>query len=332
MRKDAKNNEEALRILEALSAVDEELLARCDAEADAEGEAAVIPLWRRWHMWAACLSFIAVGVLSWNALRLVGSPKGSGGNADSARENAAPAGMAALQEPQTVEDANDEGAITEKAEKSAETELETGGGSDGMTIDLAESILGEEKRGEETQRAEQFVEERSYCLKDDSKEVTEEEARNWMPLGARIPQNLPSGYVFESARINEQEQYVTVFWSRGMDSIMITVSQVEADAIDTVDISKPETYDERLYEIPYGETVPKEYFQIFQDPVFDVQNISYDAGLELVKSRMLSYDDAGDTDTPRGTFSVLYSDGVLLRFNGRGTPEEIWNMLYSMAR
>ena len=36
--------------------------------------------------------------------------------------------------------------------------------------------------------------------------------------------------------------------------------------------------------------------------------------------------DSGDTDTPRGNFAVLYSDGVLVEFSGRGTAEEIWNM------
>lgn len=322
------NNEGALRILEALSAVDGELLERCDTSE----EVATIPLWRQWRMWAACLSFIAVGVLSWNALRFIGSSKGS---MDSADENAA-MDMAALQEAATEEQLNGASAAG-AAEK---TELETDSGIDSTARGYVEDKLKDMDQSlMETAPPESLYSESASgvtqdlgCPKDAAKEVTEEEARNWLPFGAKIPQNLPSGYVFESARINEQEQYVTVCWSRGMDSIMITVSQVEADAIDTVDTSKPETYDERLYEIPYGETVPIEYFQIFQDPVFDIKDMTHDTGLELIRSRMISYQDAGDTDTPRGTFSILYSDGMLLRFNGRGTPEEIWNMLYSMVR
>ena len=46
---------------------------------------------------------------------------------------------------------------------------------------------------------------------------------------------------------------------------------------------------------------------------------------------MKSYDDQGDTDTPRGNFSVLYEGGVLIRFSGRGTAEEIWEMFCSMG-
>ena len=56
-----------------------------------------------------------------------------------------------------------------------------------------------------------------------------------------------------------------------------------------------------------------------------------DFNLEIVKSRIKSYDDQGDTDTPRGNFSVLYEGGVLIRFNGRGTAEEIWEMFCSMG-
>ena len=56
-----------------------------------------------------------------------------------------------------------------------------------------------------------------------------------------------------------------------------------------------------------------------------------DFNLEIVKSRMKSYDDQGDTDTPRGNFSVLYEGGVLIRFSGRGTAEEIWEMFSSMG-
>ncbi len=102
----------------------------------------------------------------------------------------------------------------------------------------------------------------------------------------------------------------------------------EADPVPaTVDIARAEIYDVRLYEIPYGETVPEEYREVFQDPVFAVEDLS----LEVIESRMASYNDSGDTDTPRGNFRVLYPDGVLVRFNGRGTPEEIWEMFCSMG-
>ena len=56
-----------------------------------------------------------------------------------------------------------------------------------------------------------------------------------------------------------------------------------------------------------------------------------DFSLEIVESRMKAYEDSGDTATPRGNFKVLYPDGVLVSFNGRGTAQEIWDMFCSMG-
>ncbi len=53
--------------------------------------------------------------------------------------------------------------------------------------------------------------------------------------------------------------------------------------------------------------------------------------MEIVESRMKAYEDSGDTATPRGNFKVLYPDGVLVSFNGRGTAQEIWDMFCSMG-
>ena len=136
----------------------------------------------------------------------------------------------------------------------------------------------------------------------------------------------------ESAFINLERQSVTMTWLRGMDYITVSISSVEPGTVKTVDISKPETYDERLYEVPHAETVPREYRETVNDPVFDFSDMDSETGLELMRSRMLTYDDAGDTDTPRGNFSILMEDDVLLRFSGRGTPEEIWDMICSIKK
>lgn len=111
-----------------------------------------------------------------------------------------------------------------------------------------------------------------------------------------------------------------------MDMILLHLEQTQG-TVETVDVEKPEIYDERLYEVPYGETVPEEYRQVFQDPVFALEDFS----LEIVESRMKAYEDSGDTATPRGNFKVLYPDGVLVSFNGRGTAQEIWDMFCSMG-
>lgn len=166
------------------------------------------------------------------------------------------------------------------------------------------------------------------CVRLNAKDYTEQEIRSLDMLGAYVPETLPEGYGFTRAysNLDLDKENLTVCWSRGMDSIMLHLEMTDG-TVKTVDVEKPETYDERLYEIPYGETVPDEYRQTFDDPVFALEDFS----LESVKSRMLVYEDKGDTATPRGNFRVLYPNGVLASFNGRGTAEEIWDMFSSMG-
>ena len=355
-RKDIYYNEGALRILEALGAVDEELLERCvEAPEPVESIGKTVkilrfgkrrkPLWKMGRTWAACLGLLAVGFISWNGLRLAtphglsfDSAENSTGGAmnqsqSATKEEASPEEREGLYSENTdiAEYADGEAPSGETAGYT-EAEVSGGSGSDfGSVLDSDEVINWESPDDTDQEHYNENIQKEvggSVCDTSAAKPVTEEEARNWMPLGAYIPQNLPEGYRMENAYINPEEQSVTMTWSQGADHIMISVSNVAPGTMETVDITKPETYDERMYGIPYAETVPGEYRESVDNPVFDFSDMDYETGLELMNSRMISYDDAGDTDTPRGSFSVLIDDEVLLHFNGRGTPEEIWNMLY----
>lgn len=341
-------NEGALRILEAVSAVDEELLERCGMPPEAAevtekvadiskyGKRYRKPLWRMGRTWAACLGLLLIGAISWYGLRVI-APKGTAdhsaggvsGEAMDASYNTSVAPETAFIEGEQEEAAVDgvaEGMADAGAEKNPEDSADTrrGGKPGEMEQQGAESKV--------TSDREELMVDKCSGDNNDIIAKTEEDARGWMPLGAYLPQNLPKGYRVESAFINLERQSVTMTWRRGMDYITVSVSSVEPGTVETVDISKPETYDERLYEVPYAETVPREYWETVNDPVFDFSDMDSDTGLELVSSRMISYNDAGDTDTPRGIFSVLIEDDVLLHFNGRGTPEEIWNLICSIER
>lgn len=348
VEKRIRQNEGAFRILEALGAADEELLERCETPAAAgetdgtKRKATKVSelsrrrkqLWRQGRAWAACLGLLVVGALSWYGLQII-SPKGgvnSSGGANTGMsgttwDTAAPESAAASEEGSEV-----------SGETSGETSRTdtTVGQADNSMDGGADAGAGEAKTFENEELQDEEASQETCYSSDASREVTEEEARSWMPLGSYLPQNLPAGYGVESARINEESQCVTMTWTRGMDSILISVSKVEPGTVETVDVSRPETYDVRLYVPlyggPYAEKVPSEYRETLDDPVFDFSDMDHDTGLELVSSRMISYSDAGDTDTPRGRFSVLIGEDILLYFNGRGTPEEIWAMLYSMKR
>lgn len=380
----------AMRLMEALSGVDEVLLKRCgwDVRSSEEsndrindsvvGDGVVSssidqsvsstvgtdsgnrkagsrsrkrkPLWQYTKAWAAVICLAVVGTLSWGGYKLTNmvNDKGAAGSAgnDAALPEAVditaqdigeqqaeggaeeqirmPSSMA--EENSSSEDPplNDLNAAKDKENAMQEADGMTSGSADfsgGENMPEVENkVMNQEEKSTDT-----MIDTES-CLRLNAIKLTEEAARDVDSLGGYLPTKLPQGYRFESAYSNQdvQEENLNMTWTRGMDSIMISIT-LPADLPATVDVNQPETYDERLYEIPFAETVPEEYRASVDNPVFAWEDMS----LEIVRSRMMAREDQGDTNTPRGNFTVLYSDGVVLRFSGRGTAEEIWEMLCS---
>lgn len=362
-RPDRGEQERAMRLMEALSGVDERILERCI------GEDRVIKyrksLWRSTRAVAAVLCLAVVGALSWGGYQLanmrMGSSDSSGGAAGgfelkTAGDNAAPpeavSGETAAemdaeealpaeggqddqtkltnQTQQMPAGQSEDTVAADKGQSQPQKEMD---GSDGNVYNFGATQETAEKEGgsgQDNGAAEnQESAEPDYggCPRLESEKFTEAQARADAALGAYIPLLLPDGYVFEDAyhMPEDSEANLTICWSRGMDSIVLRLKKT-ASLPRTVNVERPELYDESLYEIPYGESVPEEYREIFNNPVFAAEDLS----LDVVKSRMMVYEDQGDTDTPRGNFGVLYPNGVLVRFSGRGTAEEIWEMFCSM--
>ena len=344
-RKDGQREEpeRAMRLMEALSDVDQALLERC------AGTGRGVHFWHGARAVAAVLCLAVVGAASWGGYQLSRTRMGG---ADSSGGAAAPY-MEEIREDEEEAVPRDEvNCDTAPEAAGAEDAVEAGQGGeqirqteadkfmDGQYADGGEMPPGQEAAIEEGKRDGSGTggdavkengspEDTAGCpLPPQSQKLTLAQAREDAALGAYVPTALPAGYAFEEAhRVTEAtEANLSLRWSRGMASIMLHLEKTGTPPA-TVDVEKPETYDERLYEVPYGETVPKEYRQTFDNPVFAAEDFS----LEIVESRMKSYDDRGDTDTPRGNFSVLYGDGVLISFNGRGTAEEIWEMFCSMG-
>ena len=294
--------EGALRIIEALSAVDEELLEQSGMSVAEAGEEKqdnrkvthVSLRKRRTHaigrygrVAAACLALVVVGAVSWSGLRLAkmnsndSSLSGSSGGGQTG----------AISNQETTQ------------EMAAGGSMNTS--SDGMTAGNTGAEAPESGANTNLQI------------------ITEEQARD-SELGVYLPRLLPSGFSLESARTDDRGQ-LYLCWISGKDTILLSVTYVEAGEIETVDIRRPETYDVRLYELPYEETVPHEYWEIFNNPVFLEDDFSY----ETVSSRIKSCEDTGNTDTPAGKFGVLYPDGILVGFDGDGSAEDIWSMFAS---
>ncbi len=362
----------ALRLMEALSAAEEELLEHAQGETGNSGKGRKRRnLWQYGRAWAAAVCLLAVGALSWGGISLMnmrmGSADGdSSGNAyEGGHQAQALEEGAAISGGQAEDAAGDNGAAPqdfslEEAAQEEKKQEEEGYPTDGQAGDGQQGSgqdgnsqqgndqdgsgpRGNGQNGDSQQEndmqqgnfspegAEDSIgeQEAAGCLAAPQRQkLTEAQARK-SELGAYVPKALPAGYILEEASRETGEedsqtlQDLRLTWFRGLDSITIRITRDEKREISVVDVDIPQTYDLRLYEIPLTESVPREYWESVNNPVFAAEDLS----LEAIESRMISgTGDSGDTDTPRGNFAVLYSDGVLVEFSGRGTAEEIWNM------
>lgn len=341
-------DERAFRLLEAFSGVDEELIERCEEQGKVIKPHAFWKSAARYgSACAAVFCLLAVGALTWGGYH-VGVEHATGGAMESAREEvgydlgvettgAAPEAEMYME----AADATAGNAEEKYTSESASSVVLENQKLDGVAVGTTESDVknGAEYNvvpdsGEREETASGAESDCAVSPEMKSRGITLEEAYKVEGLGEYIPTVKPAGYELESVYVlesaggdtKESPQRLTLCWSRGMDSIFWSISREDAADLNIVDVDKTETYDEYLYEIPHAETVPEEYWEIFSNPVCKSEDFS----LKFVEKRMISRGgDAGDTDTPRGSFSVLYPDGIVVNFKGRGTAEEVWEMFSS---
>ena len=91
--------------------------------------------------------------------------------------------------------------------------------------------------------------------------------------------------------------------------------------VETIDVSRPETYDTRLYEIPWCDSVPEEYISYFlSTPVFRAEDMS----LAVVEARAVPHDTGGE----RFEFDVLHESGAVVRYSCDGmTARQVWELV-----
>lgn len=331
---------DAMKIFEALSSVDEELLERSGRRRRA------IPagIYNKVIAACLCLALAGGGLL---AGRYLLTPKGDSAMGDASAQEAKSEAESGVVGTTTKADSSAQPVKSEAESAAVEDFQETGNSqrsSDSGRGGNVQDVNAEQKQQGNAVREDALTdgaqEEKTMLTEDcdikrmPSLEITEEEARETEETGAYVPSELPPGYRLEEAYRGTEtgtEHDLMLVWSKGMDSIFLTITPCNADqaaALQLTDTSVPELYDVNLYEIPYADTVPQKYRESFNDPVFS----EHDFSLEVVKARMKSVPDQGDTSTPRGIFSVLYDSGVMVKFNGDGDAEDIWNMFQSISQ
>lgn len=162
-----------------------------------------------------------------------------------------------------------------------------------------------------------------------SEQPTWEEAMADEKFGDYVPADVPDGFAFEDAwrEWGRGRDYLTLFWYGYYTSISIDIW--DADTWGDFTLTDPadrERYDVNLYTIPYADSVPEEYRQEFDNPVFAIEEVTP----EVIAARMRYVDgDSGDVDGWRGDFSVYYeSENVLVRYSLDGvTPQEAYDLI-----
>ncbi len=152
------------------------------------------------------------------------------------------------------------------------------------------------------------------------------QARQETGFAPYLPQAEPEGYGEFFGRLSYQEGHenmLFVRWTRGYDNVEVDVFLPEGDSpgrCDTVDIGVPESYDTRLYEIPWCDSVPEEYRVDFSSPTFRAEDMS----LDTVMAREVPHDTGGVSFH----FNVLHENGVLVRYDCDGmTAGQVWELV-----
>ncbi len=156
-----------------------------------------------------------------------------------------------------------------------------------------------------------------------------EEARQEAAFAPYLPTSAPAGYgEFEGTLSYQEGIKNTLFlrWSRGYSDVTVRVSLPEGGAPEgePVDINDRAAYDVRLYSIPWCDSVPEEYRDTVDNPIFRAQDMTR----EVVAARSHSYQDAGDIDGPHIDFTIRYPDGTEATYTSKGLGEDaLWAMI-----
>lgn len=160
-------------------------------------------------------------------------------------------------------------------------------------------------------------------------ELSQEEARADVDFGAYWPENLPEGFGEGSIRRyrDQNEDYLSGLWTRGHDEFSWQVCYFEEeDEARCTSSADRENYDLALYPIPRAESVPEELWEIVDNPIFELEELT----LDVVYARAYQVEDGGDSEGWRMNFSVRCGDMVVeIRTKGV-SPEWVYERLMEL--
>lgn len=315
-------SDQAVKIFEALSVVDEELLERCNRKAVRKNGTAYRLFQRYGGAMAAGICLIVVGAVSWGGYQLVTGSAGS----DSSGSNGAYMELSDM--GQSLEAAEEDtcgwdgGGGTEDivtgAGSSAAIAEDTYGAADGVmaspeaaksesTQELLSGTPAKEQASLESgntvvdrdQLIDRYGElrEQETALSDSREEISWEEACATEPFSSYLPTVIPASYEAFSARRStfpEQWDNLIFKWSDGEH--ILSLSMTSGEVVTREDIERWDGMNEYVAE-------------------------------DFRKDRM--------PDPPAGeplVFTLFYTDGMRIDFQGYTTADEMWEVVESIKK
>ena len=162
-----------------------------------------------------------------------------------------------------------------------------------------------------------------------NKQITWAEAECDEQFGCLWIKQLPPGFSEESIRRHKDmlNDYLSGLWTKGMDQLSWRVWYVtEEDQARMTSVADRKNYDLSLYPIPRAESVPEELFQVVNDPIFDIEELT----LEAVLCRAYYVEDLGDSSGCRMQFSVKYGDKVVSVSTKGIDPQWLYDQLKAL--
>ena len=151
------------------------------------------------------------------------------------------------------------------------------------------------------------------------------QARRETDFAPYLPAQEPEGYRNREfyGRLSYQEgsqNMLFVRWSRGYDNVEVCVYRDGYYVYNLADPARPESYDLRLYPIPWSESVPREYWDTVNAPAFRAEDMSP----AIVEARGVGKDTGGLSFD----FDVLHPDGTVVSYRCDGmTAGQVWDMV-----
>lgn len=302
-----RDRERAMHLFKALETIDEKLLERSEQET---GAGAFFPM-KYAKVIAACFCCVVLGAGLWAVYRVQDKTYDSAATAEH---------MEMIQENASVE------GYPEQKPEEQPRDKETGKPEQSMAARESLATGSEDMGTTHQESTPETLASDNDSMGKTHRELTLEQAYEVADLGAYLPDTVPQGYLLESCRLYGTQQ-LSATWTKGLDYLSFTIIKTEVPPESFIDLTVPESYDVHLYDIPYGETVPEQYREAFNNPIFKGEELTP----AVIEDRMKTMMDSGDTPTPKGNFAVFYEEGILVEFRGCGEPDTVWQMFRNIG-